>query len=72
MSRTAITQGYITKQSNAQTTEDVSGLVTRAETLLQTYDLSELLDLNDLTEEDLVELLLDQELITFIKPVDYD
>lgn len=42
----------------------------REERLLQTYDFDELLDLNDLTEEDVVELLIDQDLITYIKPCD--
>jgi hypothetical protein len=44
----------------------------REEILLQTYNLTELLDMNDLTEEDVVELLIDNELIKFVKPVDYD
>lgn len=46
--------------------------MSRAEILLQTYELTELLELNDLTEEDVVEILIEQEVIRFIKPVDYD
>ena len=45
-------------------------LVSKAEKLLQTYDFSDLLDINDLTEEDVVQYLLDQDMIDYIKPVD--
>jgi hypothetical protein len=40
--------------------------------LLQTYTLEELLEMNDLTEEDVVDILIEQDMIRFIKPVDYD
>ena len=46
--------------------------VTKAERLLDTYSFDELLEVNDLTEEDVVTVLLEQDLITFIKPVDYE
>ena len=46
--------------------------VTKAELLLDTYDFDDLIAMNDLTEEDVVTVLLEQELITFIKPVDYE
>lgn len=42
------------------------------EKLLQTYDFNELLEMNDLTEEDVIEILIEQDKIRFIKPVDYD
>ena len=45
---------------------------TKAELLLDTYDFDELLEVNDLTEEDVVTVLLEQDIISFIKPVDYD
>ena len=45
-------------------------LVSKAEKLLQTYDFSDLLDINDLTEEDVIQYLLDQDMIDYIKPVD--
>lgn len=44
----------------------------REEKLLGTFDFDDLLAMNDLTEEDVVELLINQELIKFIKPVDYE
>lgn len=44
----------------------------KAERLLQTYTFEELLEINDLTEEDVVSVLLEQDMIQFIKPVDYD
>jgi hypothetical protein len=44
----------------------------REEKLLGTYTLDELLEVNDLTEEDVVEVLIDNELIKFIKPCDYE
>ena len=46
--------------------------ITKAERLLGTYSFDELLEVNDLTEEDVVTVLLEQDLITFIKPVDYE
>ena len=47
-------------------------VITKAERLLGTYSFDELLEVNDLTEEDVVTVLLEQDLITFIKPVDYE
>ena len=47
-------------------------VITKAERLLGTYSFDELLEVNDLTEEDVVTVLLEQDLISFIKPVDYD
>ena len=47
-------------------------VITKAERLLDTYSFDELLEVNDLTEEDVVTVLLEQDLITFIKPVDYE
>jgi hypothetical protein len=44
----------------------------KVEKLLDTYDFEELLEINDLTHEDVIEVLLEQDLISFIKPVDYD
>lgn len=44
----------------------------KAELLLQTYDFDELLDMNDLTEEDVLSVLLERDMIQFIKPCDYD
>ncbi len=44
--------------------------VSKAERLLQTYDFDELLDINDLTEEDVVTYLLENDKINYIKPVD--
>ena len=46
--------------------------VTKAELLLDTYNFDDLIAMNDLTEEDVVTVLLEQDLITFVKPVDYD
>ncbi len=45
-------------------------VVSKAERLLQTYDFNDLLDLNDLTEEDVVTYLLNNDMIDYIKPVD--
>ena len=52
--------------------EDTEWMVTvsKAERLLQTYDFDELLDINDLTEEDVVTYLLENDKINYIKPVD--
>ena len=44
----------------------------REEKLLDTYSLEELLEINDLTDEDVIELLIDNDMIKFIKPVDYN
>ena len=44
--------------------------ISKAERLLQTYSFDELLDINDLTEEDVVTYLIDQDMISYIKPVD--
>lgn len=40
--------------------------------LLDTYDFNDLLEENDLTIEDVVELLINLNYIKFIKPVDYE
>lgn len=46
--------------------------MSKAELILQTYTLDELLEINDLTEEEVLTILLDRDLIRFIRPVDYD
>lgn len=51
-------------------TTDVALL--RIDRLLDTYDFNDLLEENDLTIEDVVELLINLNYIKFIKPVDYE
>lgn len=43
-------------------------------TILETYTLSEILELNDLTDEEVLEYLVEQRIITLpdIKPLTYD
>jgi hypothetical protein len=43
-------------------------------TILETYSLSEILELNDLTEEDLLEFLVEEGMIKLpdIKPLDFE
>ncbi len=43
-------------------------------TILDTYDLSEILDMNDLTQEEVLEYLVEQGMIKLpdVRPLDYD
>jgi hypothetical protein len=42
--------------------------------ILETYDLSEIIELNDLTQEEVLEYLVDQHILKLpdIKPLDYE
>lgn len=42
--------------------------------ILETYDLSEIIELNDLTQEEVLEYLVDQRILKLpdIKPLDYE
>lgn len=43
-------------------------------TILETYSLSEILEMNDLTEEDLLEYLVEERMVRLpeIKPLDFE
>jgi hypothetical protein len=45
-----------------------------AATILQTYSLEEIFELNELTEEEILQFLVEEDLVSLpkIKPVDFD